>query len=172
MSIQTSQEKFMHELGDIYDAEHRFLKGQQKMAQQATDPTLKAGIERHIAETEQQIKNLDQVFQVLGAKPKAVPCEAAKGIVAEAESGMKEAKTPELIDCMIGAAASRVEHYELAAYRGLLVDAKLMGQQEVTQLLQQNLQQEEQTAMTLEQNAPKLAQKAMQADGMAAQAAR
>ncbi len=165
MSISSAQEKFMHELGDIYDAEHRFLKGQQKMLKMATDATLKSGIEHHIAESEQQIKNLDQVFQLLGAKPKAVPCEAAKGLVAEAESGMKEAQTPELVDCMIGGSAARVEHYEMAAYRGLLVDAELMGQREITQLLRKNLQQEEQTAQKLEQNAPKLAQRAMQAEG-------
>jgi len=153
----------MHELGDIYDAEHRFLKGQQKMLQKATDQTLKSGLEQHIAESEQQIKNLEQVFQALGAKPKAVPCEASKGLVAEAESGMQEAQTPELIDCMIGAAAARVEHYEMAAYRGLLVDAELMGQQEITKLLQQNLQQEEQTAMKIEQNTPVLLNQALSA---------
>ena len=158
----------MHELGDIYDAEHRFLKGQQEMLKKASDSTLKVGLERHIAETEQQIGNLDQVFQILGAKPKAVPCEAAKGLVEEAKTGMTEAKTDELRDCMIGGAAARVEHYEMAAYRGLLVDAELMGQQQIVKLLQQNLQQEEKTAQTLEQNAPMLAQRAMRAEGAGA----
>jgi ferritin-like metal-binding protein YciE len=168
VSISNAQEKFMHELGDIYDAEHRFLKGQQEMLKNASDATLKTGLERHIAETEQHIGNLDQVFQILGAKPKAVPCEAAKGLVEEAKTGMKEAKTDELRDCMIGGSASRVEHYEMAAYRGLLVDAELMGQQQIVWLLQQNLQQEEKTAQTLEQNAPMLAQRAMRAEGAAA----
>ena len=35
MAIQSTQDKFLHELGDIYDAEHRFLKGQQVMLQNA-----------------------------------------------------------------------------------------------------------------------------------------
>ncbi len=34
------QEMFTHELGDIYDAEQQFLKGQAEMAKNATDPTL------------------------------------------------------------------------------------------------------------------------------------
>ncbi len=39
-----------------------------------------------------------------------------------------------------------------------------MGNKEVVTLLQQNLQQEEQTAKQLEQNAPKLLKQAMQAE--------
>jgi ferritin-like metal-binding protein YciE len=154
----------MRELGDIYDAEHRFLKGQQEMLKRASDATLRRGLERHFAETELQIGNLDQVFQILGERPKAVPSEAAKGLVREAKTGMKEARTDELRDCMIGGVASRIEHYEMAAYRGLLVDAELIGQREIVELLQENLQQEETTAQTLAQHAPMLAQRARQAE--------
>ncbi len=50
MPIKTTQEKFIHELGDILDAENRFLKGQQEMLEQATDETLKSGLQTHIIE--------------------------------------------------------------------------------------------------------------------------
>lgn len=68
MAIKTTQEKYLHELGDIYDAENRFLKGQQEMLQAATDPTLKAGIEQHIGENEQQVATLEHVFELLGGE--------------------------------------------------------------------------------------------------------
>ena len=41
MPIKNMQDKFLHELGDIYDAEHQFLKGQQEMLAAASEPTLK-----------------------------------------------------------------------------------------------------------------------------------
>ena len=41
----------------------------------------------------------------------------------------------------IAGAAERVEHYEIASYRGLITAASLMGQQDIVSLLQQNLQQ-------------------------------
>jgi cysteine synthase B len=41
MSISSLEEKFVHELGDIYDAEHRFLEAQQQMVKQASDDSLR-----------------------------------------------------------------------------------------------------------------------------------
>ena len=166
MPIKTTQEKYLHELGDIYDAEQQFLKAQEEILTQATDPKLKAGIEQHIAESQQQVKNVEQVFQILGEKPKAEKCPAAAGIVTEGKQNAKEAGTNEIRDCLIGGSLTKVEHYEIVSYRGLIIGAQAMGQQQIVQLLQQNLQQEEKTAQTLEQNAPMLLQKAMQAEGM------
>ncbi len=164
MPIKTTQEKFMHELGDIYDAENRFLKAQREMLKAATDPTLQQGIERHIAESEQQVENLKQVFALLDEKVKGEPCDAAKGIVSEGQKNLKEAGTDGIRDCLIGSSLMKVEHYEIVSYRGLILGAQQQGNKEVATLLAQNLQQEEQTAAKLEQNAPKLLKKAAQDD--------
>lgn len=166
MTLKTTQEMYLHDLGDIYDAEQQFLKGQEEMLQHATDQKLKSGIEQHITESRQHVKNVEQVFQILGEKPKAEKCPSAAGIVTEAKQGMKEAGTNEIRDCMIGESAEKVEHYEIVSYHGLIQGAQAMGQQQVVQLLQQNLEQEEKTAKKLEQNSPTLLKKAMQADGM------
>ena len=162
--ISNTQEKFLHELGDIYDAEQQFLKGQQEMLQQASDPTLKQMLERHIGESEGQVQVLEQVFEALGEKPKRETCAAAKGLVTEAQKVLKEAQSAELRDCLIGGSAAKVEHYEIASYRGLIIGAQQMGQDQVVTLLEKNLQQEEQTAQKVEQSAPLLLQKAMQAE--------
>jgi ferritin-like metal-binding protein YciE len=164
MAITTTQEKFLHELGDIYDAENRFLKAQQAMLKSATDATLREGIEQHIAESEQQVANLEQVFELLGEKAKGEPCDAAKGIVTEGQKNLKEAGTDEIRDCLIGSSLTKVEHYEIVSYTGLIVGAEAMGNKEAVTLLQQNLRQEEQTAQKLEKNAPKLLKQAMQAE--------
>ena len=161
MAIQSTQEKFLAEIEDVYDAEHRFLKGMQQMQQKASDKTLQTMLGDHIQQTEGQIKNLDQVFSLLGRQPKAQQCDAATGLVTEAEKTIKEAGTDPIRDCFIGAAAAKNEHYEIASYRGLITGAKGMGQDQIVQLLQNNLQQEEQTAQKLEQSAPQLLQKAM-----------
>ena len=66
MAINNLQDKFVHELKDIYDAEHQFLKGQEEMLQKATDQNLQNMITQHIDQSRQQIRNLDQVFNLLG----------------------------------------------------------------------------------------------------------
>ena len=154
-SIKTAEDAFEHELADIYDAEHRFLEGQKEMTAQAEDEKLRTMIETHMKETEEQIKNLDQVFEELGSKPEKQTCKAAQGLVAEGASVMKEAEAPAK-DSLIAGAVSRVEHYEIAAYTGLVEAARTMGQSQVAKLLEANLKQEERTAQLIEKESPRL----------------
>lgn len=165
MPITNSQEKFTHELGDTYDAEHQFLQGMEKMAQQARNEQLKSGIQQHIQQSRQQAQRLEQVFSALGQEPQRVMCHGAQGLVSEAEQTMSEAEKPELRDCIIAASALKNEHYEIVSYRALVGAAQLMGQQEAADLLRQNLQEEEQTAQTLEQLLPQLERTALEAEG-------
>ena len=163
MAIKTLQEKFMHGLGDIYDAEHRFLEAQQKMLPNADSEVVKTNLETHIKETEEQIGNLEQVFKILGQTAKRVACDGAAGIVKEGDSLLKETKdVPALADLAINGGCSKVEHYEIASYRGLISGAEAMGQTDIVRLLSENLKQEENTAQKLEQTMPVLLEKAMQ----------
>jgi ferritin-like metal-binding protein YciE len=171
MAINTAQQLWQHELQDIYDAEHQFLKGQQEMLSNATDPKLQSMLKEHIQQTEGQISRLEQVFNLLGLPAQRVMCDAAKGLVSEAKKTMGECKdAPQVCNNAIVGAASRVEHYEIAVYRALITGAHQMGLVQVVNLLRQNLEQEEQTASKLEQALPEMLQKAAgQVAGMQAQ---
>ncbi len=64
--ISDAQELFVHELGEIYDAEHQFIEGQQEMIQNATDEDLKGAIREHLGQTEQHASNLERALAQLG----------------------------------------------------------------------------------------------------------
>ncbi len=81
----------------------------------------------------------------------------------EAQEGIQEAQNEAIRDCAIVTAVTKVEHFEMGSYRGLITGAQQMGQQEVVSLLNEDLQEEEQTAQIAEHSAPELIQKAMQA---------
>ena len=162
MAINTLQEKFIHELGDIYDAEHKFLEAQQKMQKQAASPTVQELFEKHIPETEQQIANLEKVFEILGEKAKRVACKGATGLINEGEDLLKKtAENPLIADLAIAGANSKVEHYEISCYEGLILGAEKMGQKEIVKLLKENLKQEQQTAKKIADSLPKLLDEAM-----------
>jgi len=170
VAINTLQEKFQHELQDIYDAEHQFLKGQEEMLANATDSTLKEMINKHMQQTQGHISNLEQIFRLMGIPAQRVMCDGAKGIVSEGQKLMQETSgVPEICDTAILDAASKVEHYEISSYRGLIAGAKVMGQSQVLNLLHQNLMQEEQTAQLIEQTEPAMLQRAMGAEGTMSQ---
>jgi ferritin-like metal-binding protein YciE len=162
MAIGTLEEKFVHDLGDIYDAEHRFLEAQEEMLQHATAPQLKKMIQTHIEQTREQIANLEQAYSELGKSPKRVKCDAAAGLVQEGQKSMKEAQAnPSVLDCVIAGAAAKVEHYEVASYRGLLMASEGMKQKAISELIQRNLTQEEETAQKVESSTPALLKQAM-----------
>ncbi len=161
MPINNAQELFVHNLSEIYDAEHQFIEGQQEMAQQASDQDLKSAIEEHIDQTEQHARSLEQVFEQLGQQPQRATNEVAQGLVSSAQQLMQEAQNEDLRDCAINAAVIKVEHFEMGSYQGLITAAQQMGQDEIVNLLQQNLLEEEQTAQIAEQSAPELLQKVM-----------
>ena len=162
MTINTLEEKFTHELGAIYDAEHQFLEAQQTMLETASSSAVQQMLEKHIAETEQQIVNLTKVHEVLGLTAERETCVAAEGLVTEGNEMLAETEdVPALADLAIVGSNSKVEHFEIACYRGLIASAQTMGETEVVRLLTENLQQEETTAQTLEANMPSLLEKAM-----------
>ncbi len=142
--IKTMHEAFLHELSDAYDAERQFTQAMQEMLGMAQDPQVKQGLQQHLQETEQQIKNVEQVFQQLGARPKRKPCPGIEGIRAEFEEASKgDGGSPELRDLHLLGPAARTEHYEIAAYEGLVTMAKAMGESKAANLLEKNLKQEQ-----------------------------
>ena len=83
--IQTMDDLFLHGLQDVYYAENQIVKALPKMIDKATNRDLSKGLKDHLEETEKQIGRLDQVFRMLGQKPKGVNCPAIDGIIAEAD---------------------------------------------------------------------------------------
>ena len=47
-----------------------------------------------------------------------------------------------MLDAFLTGAGARTEHYEIAAYEGLVTMAEAMGEVEVVELLTENLEQE------------------------------
>src|SRR5215203_2599778 len=165
MPIASTQDLFLHELCEVYDAEHRFIEGQQQMVEHATDESLKGAIQEHLEQTRQHAANVKRVFAELGQDARRESNAVAQGLVSEAQEGIQEAQSSALRDCAIVSAVIKVEHFEMASYRSLVTRANLMGQTEIERLLRENMQQEEETAQTAENSARELLQKAMQEEG-------
>jgi ferritin-like metal-binding protein YciE len=149
--LNSLSDLLIHELQDIYDAEHQIVKALPKMAQTASRPELRQAFELHLRQTEGQIQRLDQVFQILGVPAKARKCEGMAGIIAEGQTMIAEKPAPEVLDAALIAAAQKVEHYEIAAYGCVATYAEMLGQGQAHDLLGQTLSEEEQTDQKLTQ---------------------
>lgn len=68
MPFATSQEKFGYEVGAALDAENQLLQGMQQLQQQASDPQLQQLLEQHIAQTQAQVEQLQQLSSTVGGQ--------------------------------------------------------------------------------------------------------
>ena len=97
---------FIHELKDLYNAEHQLTKALPKMAKAANSDDLRTAFEEHLQETERQVERLDKVFEKLGTKPTGVKCAAMIGLIEEGKEYMEQDSQPEVLDAALICAAS------------------------------------------------------------------
>jgi ferritin-like metal-binding protein YciE len=141
---------YIDELRDIYNAENQLTKALPKMAKAATSDDLRAGFEGHLEQTKGHVERLERIFKELGEKPTGKKCKGMEGLVKEGEEMIKEEELEgEALDAGLISAAQRVEHYEIAAYGCVRTYAKLLGQDDAAELLEQTLGEEKETDQKL-----------------------
>jgi len=136
---------FHDALKDIYYAEKKILSALPKMAKAALSDDLRAAFEKHEGETETHVERLEQVFEMIDAKPQGKTCDAIMGLIEEGQEIMKEYKGSPALDAGLLAGAQAVEHYEIARYGTLKTWAEELGLQDAVQLLDETLQEEKAT---------------------------
>ncbi|WP_298653342.1 DUF892 family protein [uncultured Proteiniphilum sp.] len=141
---------FIEELKDIYFAENEILKGLEKMEAAATSLSLKESIQLHYTETEEQVERLKEVFALVGEEPSKKKCEAILGILKEGETMLEDTEEDSMVrDAAIIIACQKVEHYEIATYGSLAELARTLGLDEVAEILEETLEEEKSTDVTL-----------------------
>lgn len=145
MATKTLEDLFHETLKDIYYAERKILKALPKMARGAQNDKLKAAFLQHRDETEGQVERLQQVFEIIGKRPRAKTCPAIDGIVEEGEEIMEEFKGSPALDAGLLAAAQAVEHYEISRYGTLRAWAQQLGYKDAVKLLDETLAEESKT---------------------------
>jgi ferritin-like metal-binding protein YciE len=136
------EELFLHGLEDLYFAEKQIVKALPKMAKAVQSKELKKAMETHLEETKGQVKRLEQAFKLLGEKAKGEECPAIEGLIEEGENLMKETKDKAVVSAGLLAGAQAVEHYEIARYGTVVAWARLLGHEEVAELLEETLEEE------------------------------
>jgi ferritin-like metal-binding protein YciE len=145
MAQNTLKQLYVDELRDIYDAEKQLVKALPEMAEAATSEELRSGFEKHLEQTKEHARRLEQIFSELGEKPTGKKCKAMQGLVAEGSEMIEDDFEGEVKDAELISAAQRVEHYEIAAYGTVRNFASVLGEQNAVSLLEKTLNEEKET---------------------------
>jgi ferritin-like metal-binding protein YciE len=142
--IGDPQQLFVHKLGSTLTMEQTVVTMLKELSGTANDTELKQQLAHHREETEQQIRNLNQIFAALGKQPATEPCPVIDALEQEGKQ-MLEQTTPDLHDAVILGGCAEVEHHEISVYDGLITIAEQLDQDDIVALLEENLEQEEHT---------------------------
>ena len=140
--IKSMEDLFLHTLQDVYYAENQIVKSLPKMIEKATNRELASGLRSHLAETEQQVGRLEQVFEGLGQDPKGTDCPAIDGLIREADDVAGEVDDKKVLDAAIIGGAQAIEHYEISRYGTLIAWAEELGHDNIIRFLKANLKEE------------------------------
>ena len=154
--ITTPRELFLHELGDMLYVERALVdEALPKLIGEVQDEGFRTGLEKHLKQTRQHVRNVESVFESLNEEPEVEPCIGFDGLKKEHEKIVGET-APALIDLVDVGAAARTENYEIAAYESLRRMAKGLGEEDAVKLLDANLKEEKETLREVEKIATRL----------------
>jgi ferritin-like metal-binding protein YciE len=112
------------------------------MAKAAQNEQLKQAFTHHREETQEQVERLQKAFDALGKRARGKTCEAINGLIEEGEEVIEEFPEGSVRDAGLAACAQAVEHYEIARYGTLIAWAKVAGEKDVAQLMEETLAEE------------------------------
>ena len=140
--ITTPRELFIHELGDILYVEEQLTRVVlPKLIDEVQHDEFRTGLERHLEQTKGHVTNLEQIFDSLGERPTPEQCIGFEGLKQEHDD-LTGKVSDTLVDAVDAGAVARTEHYEIAAYTGLIEKARALGEPDIVVLLEENLKEE------------------------------
>lgn len=139
---ETLRDLFVDQLKDLYWAETQSVQMWPKIAAAATNPDLRATLDKHIGKTHRHVERLKNVFDEIGVPADAETCQAMRGLMAEAQDAISKYDDPAVRDAALITAVQRMEHYEMAGYGTVRTYADVLGYDRVVDLLQETLDEE------------------------------
>ena len=113
------------------------------MQSASTSPMLKDLFAKHLSETINHVKRLENAFHILGIPAEGITCEAMEGITKEGDgiiAETKEGTSTRNVGLIL--AAQKVEHYEIATYGVLSQIAHLLGLHDIAGLMEATMDEE------------------------------
>jgi ferritin-like metal-binding protein YciE len=133
---------FEDELKDIYWSEKALAKSIAKILKQASSRVLIETLKAHLEEKREQVKRIENAFELIQKDPAEKKCKAVANIIEETEQMMHTFDEGVARDSAIVSGSQQVEHYEIGIYKTLCKFAENLGLKDIASILQKTLTEE------------------------------
>jgi ferritin-like metal-binding protein YciE len=142
MNLDNLRDVYHEQLKDMYSAEKQLVEALPKMVEAAAQRELKMAISNHLEQTKMHMERVHQLLQGANVNPGRKMCKAMEGLIEEGSEMAKNDGDNDARDVGIIAAAQKVEHYEIATYGSLRAWARLLGEHDAANVLNEILDEE------------------------------
>lgn len=140
MKIKSPQQLLAVKLKQIEDAETEASSALNEIKGQARTPEFKACLDRRLKEGQMVLKEIRQVLPKLGeGQGGGVKNTAARGIIEEARTFLKEVEQPELKEAVAIGGVQTLEHYCIATWGTVKALALEMGADDIVETMERAL---------------------------------
>ncbi len=151
MKLQSVDDLFVHGLTYLYDAEKQLTEALPKLAEAAENPQLRQAFEQHLSETKEHVGRSEEIFKRLNKQPQANANAVLKQMRQEADQMIQNTDKGPVRDAALIVAGNQVEHFEMASWGSLRTFAKLLGKEDIANIIQKTLDEEKQADAKLTQ---------------------
>lgn len=126
MAMNTLKDLYLDQLQDMYSADKQSLSVTKQLHQDATNPQLKAALEKGVSGIQQGMETLEGLIKGHGADPSGEHCKGMEGLVKEAKAHTLKAdfNDDDVRDASIITQYQRMTHYGIAGYGCVVAFAK------------------------------------------------
>jgi len=140
--FNTPAEAYEFKLGATLKMEQKVLDILASNIEAAQDGKVKELLRSHQAESQDHVRNVEEVFGLFGWEIDDSSCPAIEGLEKEGAAMVKKTDDS-LVDSVILQGAVEVEHHEIGVYENLIINAEAMDRQDVVAVLRRNIESEQ-----------------------------
>ncbi len=142
MRIDSLQDLLIHELTDLYGAERQLLQVLPGVTRMVRSDALRDVLTQNLEETRQHVDRLDGVFDLLHRAPAAHLSTGMDGLLMHVRQLMSANVDHFVLDAALIGALQRAEHYEISSYGTCSLYARLLGLDDIADVLNETLEEE------------------------------
>lgn len=126
----------VNQVKDLYDAEFQLIAFLPEMIMRAKSLHLRTTLNIHLCESYSHIDILEAVFSSIDEEPNRARCFTVEKII-RSYVGLLESNVPSstVADAGLILVTGKIQHYQVAGYRGILNICSQMGELQVSELL-------------------------------------
>lgn len=148
--MKTLRDLLEQQIQDLHSGETQIIEALPTMIAATRDGELRAALKDHLSQTTEHKARLEKLAESLDCEALGKKCSGMQGILEEGDRVVQEdAEEDDVQDAAIITACQRVEHYEMAGYGSARTYARMLGRDDVANVLQEILDQEQHADLRL-----------------------